>query len=148
LIPALNQRGTLLGPPDDGKAQVQIGAMRMTVPYASLQRLLRAGAPAPKSQPRDGGSLSQMQTQARATISPEVHLRGMRAEEALRALDEYIDSACLAGVSPVRVVHGKGTGALKKAVWDYVKTHPNVAGYRLGEEGEGGDGVTVVDLRE
>jgi DNA mismatch repair protein MutS2 len=73
---------------------------------------------------------------------------GLRAEEALESLDEYMDTACLAGLSPLRIVHGIGTGALKRVVWEYLQRHSQVARYRLGEEGEGGSGVTVVELRE
>jgi DNA mismatch repair protein MutS2 len=86
--------------------------------------------------------------QMRQTLSPEVMLLGMRAEEAMEALDQYIDNACMAGISPVRVVHGKGTGALKKVVWDYLQGHAHVGSFRLGEDGEGGGGVTVVQLKE
>jgi DNA mismatch repair protein MutS2 len=86
--------------------------------------------------------------QLRSTLSPEVQLLGLRAEEALEALDRYMSDACMAGISPLRVVHGKGTGALKKVVWDYLQGHPHVGSFRLGEEGEGGGGVTVVQLKE
>ena len=92
--------------------------------------------------------MTQRRMQIRQTLSPEVMLLGMRAEQALETLDQYMNDACMAGISPLRVVHGKGTGALKKVVWDYLQTHPHVGGFRLGEEGEGGGGVTVVQLKE
>ncbi|HEU4752400.1 MAG TPA: Smr/MutS family protein, partial [Armatimonadota bacterium] len=62
--------------------------------------------------------------------------------------DSYVDEACLAGLSPVRVVHGKGTGALKKVVWDYLRGHPHVSAFHHPGDEEGGSGVTVVELRE
>jgi DNA mismatch repair protein MutS2 len=142
LVAPFNQRGTLLAEPEGGKAQVQIGAMRMTVPYANLRRVVETRQPAMAT------ALTQRRMQMRQTISPEVMLLGMRAEQAMEALDTYMDNACMAGISPVRVVHGKGTGALKKVVWDYLQGHPHVGSFRLGEEGEGGGGVTVVQLKE
>jgi DNA mismatch repair protein MutS2 len=142
LVAPFNQKGTLLGEPEGGKAQVQIGAMRMSVPYANLRRVA-------ETRPVQGASvLTQRRMQLRSTLSSELMLLGMRAEEAMKALDEYVDQACMAGISPIRVVHGKGTGALKKVVWDYLQGHPHVASFRLGEEGEGGGGVTVVQLKE
>jgi DNA mismatch repair protein MutS2 len=117
--------------------------MRVTVPYAALRKVVeRRRPPAPVQ------GLSDMRLNARQTASPEVKLLGLRAEQALETLDEYMDTACLAGLSPVRIVHGIGTGALKRVVWEYLQRHPHVARYRLGEDGEGGGGVTVVELRE
>jgi DNA mismatch repair protein MutS2 len=142
LVAPFHQKGTLLSAPEGGKVQVQIGAMRMTVPYANLRRV-------EERRPVEAASaLSQRRMQMRQTLSPEVMLLGMRAEQALEALDQYLNDACMAGISPLRVVHGKGTGALKKVVWDYLQTHPHVGGFRLGEDGEGGGGVTVVQLKE
>jgi DNA mismatch repair protein MutS2 len=143
LVAPFQQRGTLLSEPEGGKAQVQVGAMRMTVPYANLRRVA-------ESRPVESGTtaLAQRRMQMRSTLSAEIMLLGMRAEQALTALDEYMNDACMAGISPLRIVHGKGTGALKKAVWDYLQTHPHVGGFRLGEDGEGGGGVTVVQLKE
>jgi DNA mismatch repair protein MutS2 len=143
LVAPFHQKGTLLTEPEGGKVQVQIGAMRVTVPYANLRRVV-------ESRPVESGSgpLAQRRMQMRQTLSPEIMLLGMRAEQAMEALDGYIDDACMAGISPVRVVHGKGTGALKKVVWDYLQGHPHVGSFRLGEDGEGGGGVTVVQLKE
>src|SRR5712692_3847355 len=143
LVAPFHQKGTLLTEPEGGKAQVQIGAMRVTVPYANLRRVA-------ESRPVESGAgpLAQRRMQMRQTLSPEILLLGMRAEQAMEALDTYIDDACMAGISPVRVVHGKGTGALKKVVWDYLQGHSHVGSFRLGEEGEGGGGVTVVQLKE
>ncbi len=152
-IAGLNQRGVLLAPPSGGKAQVQIGVMRTTVPEENIQLVL---TPTP-TQPRSGGLSAAGSSQARATdirmraranISPEVNLRGLRADEALTKVEEYVDQVCLAGLSPVRIVHGKGTGALKKMVWDYLKGHPNVGGFHHPADEEGGSGVTMVQLRD
>lgn len=79
-------------------------------------------------------------------ISNKLDLRGERVEDALDELEKYLDSASLANLTPVYVIHGHGTGALKSAVRDFVSTSPYVAKYRPGEDSEGGDGVCVIDL--
>ena len=68
-------------------------------------------------------------------------------EEALDNLENYLDKASLANLSPVYIIHGHGTGALKSAVRDFISTSPYVAKYRVGEEAEGGDGVSVIDIK-
>jgi len=76
----------------------------------------------------------------------EVHLRHLTVDEALLKLDKYIHDAFMAGLYLVKVVHGKGTGTLKKAVHEQLAEHPLVKSYRLGKYGEGGTGVTIVEL--
>ena len=80
-------------------------------------------------------------------ISNTLDLRGERVEEALDNLENYLDKASLANLSPVYIIHGHGTGALKSAVRDFVSTSPYVAKYRIGEDAEGGDGVCVIDIK-
>jgi DNA mismatch repair protein MutS2 len=80
------------------------------------------------------------------SISTRLDLRGLRAEEALQEVEKYLDDATLAGLSRVFLVHGKGTGALRAAIQQRLKTDRRVKSFRLGEHGEGGTGVTVVDL--
>lgn len=80
-------------------------------------------------------------------ISNTLDLRGERVEEALDDLENYLDKASLANLSPVYIIHGHGTGALKTAVRDFVSTSPYVAKYRVGEDAEGGDGVCVIDIK-
>ena len=80
-------------------------------------------------------------------ISTEIKLLGMTVDEAVNELDKYLDSAYLSSISIVRVVHGKGTGLLRKGVHDYLKSHPHVKSYRLGLYGEGDTGVTIVELK-
>ena len=81
------------------------------------------------------------------TIQSEIKLLGKTVEEALTALDQYMDDATIGGLAVLRVVHGKGTGALRSAVSQYLDGARRVKAYRLGGEGEGGDGVTVVTLK-
>ncbi|EKP93973.1 endonuclease MutS2 [Thermaerobacter subterraneus] len=88
-----------------------------------------------------------LQAKAR-DFEPEIHLRQLTVDEALARLDKYLDDAILAGVPQVRIIHGKGTGALRRAVHDYLRKHPAVASYRLGAPNEGGAGATVAVLKD
>ena len=79
-------------------------------------------------------------------IGNEIHLRRLTLDEALLKLDEYLDDAFMAGILSVRVIHGKGTGTLRQAIREYLAKHSLVKTYRPGAYGEGGDGVTIVEL--
>jgi DNA mismatch repair protein MutS2 len=85
-------------------------------------------------------------TKHRATPPNEVYLRRLTIEEALLKLDQYLHDAFMAGLYRVRVVHGKGTGILRQAVREELARHPLVNSYRPGDYGEGGEGVTIVEL--
>jgi DNA mismatch repair protein MutS2 len=82
----------------------------------------------------------------RPSIHDEIHLRRMTIEEASPKLDKYLDDAFMARISWIRVVHGKGTGTLRNAIHRQLSSHPLVKSYRLGIYGEGGEGVTIVEL--
>lgn len=82
----------------------------------------------------------------RPPVSSEIYLRHQKVDDALYALDQYLDDAFMAGWRQVRVVHGKGGGTLRQAVRDWLGRHPLVRSFRAGGYGEGGDGVTIVDL--
>ncbi len=78
----------------------------------------------------------------------EVHVRHLTVDEALLKLEQYLDNAFLTGLYQIRVIHGKGTGTLREAVREWLGTHPLVKSYRPGGYGEGGAGVTIVQLAE
>ncbi len=153
LVLSLNMEGQLLEAPKDGAAPVQVGAMRMTLPVSQFrpmprkqeQKLTMTTAAGKKATESSGAS--EIATRKAMQISPELMLRALRAEEAQSMLDKYIDDAYAAGLQQVRVIHGRGTGAIRKVVWEFLRSHPAVSSLRLGEEGEGGDGVTIVTMK-
>ncbi len=137
-IESLAQMGQVLGL-GNGEAEVQVGAFRAKLPLVSLEK-----RPAP-AQPRDQSQV-RVTMAARPLPSVELHLRGMRVEEVVPRLGQYLDDAYLAGLPFVRIVHGKGTGTLRKVVREILSEHPLVASFKTGELNEGGEGVTVVKL--
>ena len=80
------------------------------------------------------------------SMTDEVHLRRLTTDEALLKLDKYLNDAFMAGLYRVRVIHGRGTGTLRQMVGSYLPKHPLVKSFRLGGYGEGGAGVTIVEL--
>ncbi|MCD8366218.1 MAG: Smr/MutS family protein, partial [Clostridiales bacterium] len=97
---------------------------------------------------RRGGAADQGVQNAKSyNIRSEINLIGKTTDEALAELDKYMDDACLAHLSPIRIVHGKGSGILRKAVHQYLRRQSYVASYRLGVFGEGDSGVTIVELK-
>lgn len=153
LVKTINRTGRLQSGPDAaGQWTVLIGGLRMVVPEAQLV-FVKAGEGESDAEAGsvDAGTGSRRTRGAltaakRGHISPEVHLRGMTVDEALLTLEKYLDDALLAGLDTVRVVHGKGTGTLRKAVHDYLRSHPRVSGFRLADAAAGGYGVTVAEL--
>jgi DNA mismatch repair protein MutS2 len=136
---SLNQKGHLVKKTNDKEWQVQIGILKMKVKTKDLQYVSR-----PKP----------VETRPLATIKGkdyhvniELDLRGERFEDALMRVEKYIDDATLAGYHRVSIIHGKGTGALRIGVQNYLKNHRSVKNYRFGEASEGGTGVTVVELK-
>jgi DNA mismatch repair protein MutS2 len=80
-------------------------------------------------------------------VPSRLDLRGMERDAALAAVEAFLDRMLLQGMHVAEIVHGKGTGVLRRAVQDFLSAHPDVAEFRLGEHGEGGSGVTIVKLR-
>ncbi len=123
---------------DGDSAEVQVGSFHVRVEQSSLER--RAG-PEPSAQDREFVSKG-----FHPSPGIELDLRGQRVEEALPRVDKYLDDAFLAGLEFVRLIHGKGTGALRQAVRQQLRNHALVESHRPGEQGEGGTGVTVAYL--
>jgi DNA mismatch repair protein MutS2 len=136
----LKQKGRILDLTASGEALVQVGALRVTLPAQELT--------VTEDHPTITGSRSNvsLQTNKASMISSELDLRGLTVDEALDKVDKYLDDALLAGLSRCRIIHGKGTGALRSAIRTQLETHPQVKAYRWGGPAEGGDGVTVAEL--
>ena len=83
-----------------------------------------------------------------SSFKPEVDVRGMIGDDAWFVVDKYLDDAVLAGIGTVRIIHGKGTGALRAALWRYFKSDKRIKSYRHGEYGEGDAGVTVIEFKK
>lgn len=142
-VTTLGTNGTVVSLPDGkGNLEIQAGAMKMKVAQEDLR--LRSGKAKPSGLPRRTGV-----SHDRAPVSGamRVDLRGKNAEEAILDLDQFLDSAVRAGLNEVTIVHGKGTGVLRKAVQTHLRTHPNIRTFRLGVYGEGEDGVTIAQLQ-
>ena len=102
--------------------------------------------PEPAAAPTTDSAAEELRRKAAARISPRLDLRGERVEAALELLDGYVDEALLSGLDSVAIIHGAGTGALRRAIRDRLAEHPRVRGTRSGRREEGGDGTTVVEL--
>lgn len=139
-VTTLNVTGTVLQLTEK-EAIVQAGAIRVTVPREALRRAEEVRAT------RQPAVSAPVNLRGTTQVSSEIMLRMQRVDEALANLDQYLHDAYSAGLEQVRVIHGKGTGALRQAVREYLKTHPLVHSYRGASPAEGGDGVTIVTLK-
>ena len=145
---SMNLRGTVSTLPDArGNLFVQMGILRSQVNLKDLEKLEDELPAYSKSTGAKTSGSGKIRMSKSSSISSELNLRGMTTDEAIVELDKYLDDAYLAHLSPVRIVHGKGTGALRKAVHQYLRRQKHVASYRLGEYGEGDAGVTIVELK-
>lgn len=133
------QKGTLLEKKANDEWVVQIGILKMKLPESDLQYI----KPEKEQQTR-----TMMNVRNRNShVKLELDLRGERYEDALLRTEKYLDDALLANYPRVSIIHGKGTGALRQGIQSYLKGHKRVKSYRYGEAGEGGFGVTVVELK-
>ena len=147
MIKELNQPVTVLSLPDKNDSlYIQMGMIKTKVKKEKLavfDEQLAKKINLPVGAIRKDGSFKLK----RIDISNTLDLRGERVEEALDKLETYLDKASLANLSPVSIIHGHGTGALKAAVREFLSSSPYVSKYRPGEDAEGGDGVSVVDIK-
>jgi DNA mismatch repair protein MutS2 len=141
VIPRFNAEGYVLeGSNGGGDVLVQVGALKMSIPLNELRR-------SAKKAKASSVSIKFPAMEHQAEVSHELHLRGLRVDEAMEKVDKYLDSAYLASLPSVNLIHGKGTGALRDALRQYLAQHPFVGSYRPGGYYEGGNGVTVVTFK-
>jgi DNA mismatch repair protein MutS2 len=145
---------------DGQTATVQAGAVTVKVPLQAL-RVVRRG-PSPRPAPRRGegdgyphprrgraqGEGGGVSTPGKSGVAVEMNIIGRTTDEARDLLEKYLDDAFLAGLASVRIIHGKGTGALRRAVEEVLSAHPLVAEHRPGAPSEGGGGATVATLTQ
>lgn len=145
MLKNLHQKVTVVSLPDkNNRLFVDLGAMKMKVKKDKLA-ILDDKYKEPYKVKIPGTSFNKFELK-RHELSQTLDLRGFRVEEALDEVESYLDKASLVNLSPVYIIHGHGTGALKQAVRDFLQTSPYVAKFRPGEDSEGGDGVSVVDI--
>ena len=142
---SFDQNGEVLAAPDKNKeVMVQMGIMKMKVPMAEL---MLDDTPQPKEKPQKKQQPARAKLSKSSFISAEIDCRGQLVDEAIANIDKYIDDAYLSGLKQVVIIHGKGTGALRAGVQNYLKMNSHVKSYRPGTFGEGEAGVTVVELK-
>ncbi len=146
IIINMNQEASVIKLPDkDGMVKVQAGIIKMDVHISNLKLAEdKKGAEVAEKYIRTRSSGVGSKTRS---VSTEIDVRGQNLEEAIMNVEKYIDDCCMAAVSPVTIIHGKGTGILRSGIQDMLKRHRHVKSYRNGKYGEGENGVTVVELK-
>lgn len=139
---SLNLEGTVRSLPNQkGEITVQMGILQSTVKITDVEIIQEKKQTKPEKTAQYRAAVNKSMN-----IKPEINLLGLTVDEAIVELDKYLDDACLSHLNQVRVVHGKGTGALRKGIHEYLKRQSYVKNFRLGEFGEGDAGVTIVEL--
>ncbi|MCL2421601.1 MAG: Smr/MutS family protein, partial [Defluviitaleaceae bacterium] len=145
-VHSLNQTGIVVAPPEGTATDVmvQAGIMKIKVKLEdlSLDKSVEKKPKGPNMSPSKSVKAGKAQH-----ISPEIDLRGLMVQEGTEKAGKYLDDAYSASLGQVTIIHGKGTGALRKAIHEQLKKHPHIKNYRLGTFGEGEDGVTIVELK-
>ncbi len=143
---SMNLTGTVASRPDSrGNLTVQMGILRSQVNISDLEIIEEPSPYTPKKLSRT--SRGKIGMSKSLSVSPEINLLGRTVDEAVAELDKYLDDALLSHLDTVRIVHGKGTGALRKGIHEYLRRQKHVKSYRLAEFGEGDAGVTIVELK-
>jgi DNA mismatch repair protein MutS2 len=137
----LNAKGSVIEIGDEG-AEVQVGPARARVKRADLELL----AATPLAEDAELASRGYHLTRSARSPGEQIEVRGCTVEEALEQIDRHLDAASLTGLPWVRIVHGKGTGTLRRAVREFLADHPMVSSYESGAPNEGGEGVTIAKL--
>ena len=143
---SMNLTGTVSSLPDSrGNLTVQMGILRSQVNISDLEIIDEPASYSTGS--KKGTSRSKMKMSKSLSVRPEINLLGKTVDEAVSELDKYLDDALLSHLNTVRIVHGKGTGALRKGIHEYLRRQKHVKSYRLAEFGEGDAGVTIVEFK-
>ena len=146
---SMNLIGTVTAPPSPkGEITVQMGSLSTKTKFNNLEILVGYKDPEEaKKAPKGAGGSGKIKMSKAASISHEINLLGLTVDEAVAKLDKYLDDAYISRIPQVRIVHGKGTGALRNGVTAYLRGVPYIKSFRLGEIGEGDTGVTIVDFK-
>jgi len=162
IVPSVGGRGVVASAPEKGRVEVRLGAMKTAVDIAEVlidshraarrDRSEKPAPPAPVAETRPGPEAAAASTPGdkagARTLDTTLDVRGQRADEAVLALDRFIDESMMGRRDVVFVIHGHGTGALRTAIRGHLARHPAISRWRAGEQGEGGDGVTVLWLKD
>ena len=141
-VTSLGQKGHVLELAGPGEVLVQLGILKMKVAKDDLELIKAKPQPQPVQQ-----AVTGIKRTRGDQLRLELDLRGATIEEAIPEVDRFLDESLLAGLTQVTIIHGKGTGALRAGIQDYLRRHKHVSSFRLGHYGEGGAGVTVVELK-
>ncbi len=144
-INSLGRHGNILEINDEaGDVHLQVGILKIKTNPGDLC----AEVEDEKGPETSKGEIQRMRSAKAKDVPLEIDLRGLTLSESMDRVEKYLDDSLLAGMERVRLIHGKGTGALRQGLQAYLDAHSQVAGFRLGEQGEGGSGVTVVTLKK
>lgn len=147
-VDKLNQTGNVLSISKDGKIQVSLGLGKMffNIEELSIPKNQNTLTSSSKKEKRNYGASTRSNFTVKS-ISPEINVIGKNVDEACFIIDKYLDNCVLSGLPSIRIIHGKGTGALRTGIHNFLKTHPHVKSFRIGTFGEGEMGATVVELK-
>lgn len=146
-LPGVNRAAEVLTVNADGSLVLQAGKMKMTVKHGQVRLLETAEEIQKKKKQQSRAQSSSPKIQLASRAASELDIRGYETLEAESVVDNYIDSAVMAKLGSVTIIHGKGTGALRKAVHEILRRNKAVKSFRLGRYGEGEAGVTIVELK-
>lgn len=136
---SLNQKGIVTEKIDDNEFMIQVGIMKVKVNKSDLELM--------KSETKKQKQVNITNVKRESTARTELDVRGKNVDDAILEIDRYLDEAFMEGFGQVFIIHGKGTGALRAGLQDFLRKHPHVKKTRMGQFGEGGSGVTVIELK-
>ena len=147
-ILSMNLTGTVVGTPNTkGEVTVAVGSLTTKAKINNLEIITDYKEPEESKSGKSSTGQGRIKMSKSSSISPEINLLGCTVDEAVAKLDKYLDDAYISKLSQVRIVHGKGTGALRAGITAYLKGIPYIRNFRLGEAGEGDAGVTIVEFK-